>query len=80
MRFSKLFFTIFICLLTLGSCGIYKKVDQRQIPDGPEAKARKNIEEGKGVSIGGLIGQRGGSATNYEFSTSNPMWTYISRR
>ena len=52
---------------------MYKKVDQRQMPDGAEAKARKNIEEGKGISIGGLISKRGGGTT-YEFSTSNPMW------
>ena len=76
MKFSKLFLTIFlfISLVTVNSCGIYKKVDQRQMPDGADAKARKNIEEGKGVSIGGLIGKRGRGATNYEFSTSNPMW------
>ena len=77
MKFLKLFFTTFlliISLITLNSCGMYKKVDQRQMPDGAEAKARKNIEEGKGVSIGGLIGKRGGGATNYEFSTSNPIW------
>ena len=76
MKFSKLFFTIFtiISLLTMSSCGMYKKVDQRQMPDGAEAKARKNIEEGRGVSIGGLMGNRGKGATNYEFSTSNPMW------
>ena len=35
-------------------------------------RARKNIEQGKGVSIGNAIGKRGG--TTYEFSTSNPMW------
>ena len=58
----------------MNSCGMYKKVDQRQMPDGADAKARKNIEEGKGVSIGGLMGNRGKGATNYEFSTSNPMW------
>ena len=52
---------------------MYKKVDQRQMPDGAEAKARKNIDEGKGMSIGGLISKRGGGTT-YEFSTSNPMW------
>ena len=50
---------------------MYKKVDQRQMPDGAEAKARKNIEEGRGISIGGIRGNRN---TNYEFSTSNPMW------
>ena len=53
---------------------MYKKVDQRQMPDGADAKARKNIEEGKGVSIAGILNKRGGGATNYEFSTSNPMW------
>ena len=76
MKISKLFFIIllFTSLITLSSCGMYKKVDQRQMPDGADAKARKNIEEGKGVSIGGLIGKRGRGATNYEFSTSNPMW------
>ena len=60
-----------ILALTFTSCG-YKKVDQRDMPDGSKAKARKNLEEGKGVSIGGL-GKRLGK-TSYEFSTSNPMW------
>ena len=57
--------------IILQSCGVVKKVDQRQMPDGAQAKARKNIEEGRGVSIGGAL-KRGN--TNYEFSTSNPMW------
>ena len=76
MKFSKLLFTIFLflSLITISSCGMYKKVDQRQMPDGADAKARKNIEEGKGVSITGILNKRGGGATNYEFSTSNPMW------
>ena len=77
MKFLKLFFTIFLLifsLVTVNSCGMYKKVDQRQMPDGADARARKNIEEGKGVSIGGLINKRRGGSTNYEFSTSNPMW------
>ena len=39
---------------------------------GPEA-ARKNIEEGRGVSIGKAV--KGiGKGTTYEFSTANPMW------
>ena len=42
------------------------------MPDGAEARARKNIEEGRGVSLGSVLGRRGG--TNYEFSTSNPLW------
>jgi len=61
-----------LILATLTACGMYKKVDQRERPDGSKAKARKNLEEGRGVSIGGL-GKRLGKTT-YEFSTSNPMW------
>ena len=61
------FFSILLISLTLISCGSFKKVDQRQMPDGAKAKARKNIEEGRGVSIGGVIGGRG--STNYEFSS-----------
>ena len=70
----KRFLTIFVVLnlIVLNSCGMYKKVDQRKMPDGAQAKARKNVEEGRGVSIGGIVKRRG--STNYEFSTSNPMW------
>jgi len=63
---------VILILVTLTACGGYKKVNQRERPDGAQAKARKNIEEGRGVSIGGL-GKRLGKTT-YEFSTSNPMW------
>jgi len=63
---------VILILVTLTACGGFKKVNQREMPDGHKAKARKNIEEGKGISIGGALkGRRG---TNYEFSTSNPMW------
>ena len=63
---------VILILVTLTACGGFKKVDQRQMPDGSKAKARKNLEEGRGVSIGGL--GRGLGKTTYEFSTSNPMW------
>ena len=33
---------------------------------------KKNIKEGKGASIGSMLG--GNRSTNNEFSTSNPMW------
>jgi len=68
------FFLVFFLILILSGCEAIKpkKVDQRQMPDGAEARARKNIEEGRGVKIGSVIGGRSG--TNYEFSTSNPLW------
>ena len=48
-----------------------KKVDTRDTPINAQERARKNVEEGKGASIGDLFG---GGKTSYEFSTSNPMW------
>jgi len=62
---------VILILVTLTACGGYEKVDQRQMPDTAKAKARKNIEEGKGISIGGMVK---GRSTTYDFSTSNPMW------
>ncbi len=54
------------------SCGGFQKVDTRKVPiSGPE-RAKKNIAEGRGVSLGKALGKTGN--TNYEFSTSNPMW------
>ena len=62
--------TLLLVFFTFLSCGGFKKVDQRQMPDGSAAKARKNIDEGS-FSIGKSLGRKG---TTYEFSTSNPMW------
>ena len=64
---------VLLIYLSLTACGGFKKVDQRNLPDGSKAKARKNLEEGRGVSVGGLVKGRMGK-TSYEFSTSNPMW------
>tara|TARA_B100000941_G_C28348756_1_gene470706 strand:- start:260 stop:784 length:525 start_codon:yes stop_codon:yes gene_type:complete len=70
-------FSIFIIvsILILTSCNAFKpkKVDTREVPTNAQERARKNIEEGRGVSIDGLLGKVGGD-TNFEFSTSNPMW------
>ena len=60
--------------LFLLSCNALKpkKVDTRDTPINAQERARKNIKEGKGTSLKDIIGRRGG--TNYEFTTSNPMW------
>jgi hypothetical protein len=57
--------------LILEGCGGIKPSDARKTPTNALERARKNVEEGKGITLGGMVG-RGG--TNYEFSTSNPMW------
>jgi hypothetical protein len=61
--------TLSIFILTTGCNN--KNMDPNR-PIGAEGKRRKNIEEGRGASIGSLLGKRG--STNYEFSSSNPMW------
>ena len=66
-KFIKIFL-IFSFFLT--SCG-NKFGDFRKTPVNAKERARKNIEEGRGVSLGNIMGNRG---TNFEFSTSNPMW------
>ena len=51
----------------------YKKVDTRKVPiSGPE-RAKKNVKRRKRSWFGQMVGKARGS-TNYEFSTSNPMW------
>lgn len=64
-----------IIILSLNSCsGAFKpkKVDTREVSTNAQERARKNIEEGRGTSLGGIIAGRGN--TTYQFSTSNPMW------
>ena len=64
----------FLVLLILSSCGGFKLPkagDARKIPASGKERARKNIEEGRGISIGGALK---GRKTTYQFSTSNPMW------
>ena len=68
------FFLIVPLILILTSCEAlkYKKVDTREVPIKGSDRARKNIEEGGGVSLKNVLNRGGG--TNFEFSSSNPMW------
>ena len=56
----------------LYSCGIYKPVDARKISPNSKERVKKNLEEGRGMSLKGMMG--GGQGTNYQFASSNPMW------
>ena len=73
---KKIIIFVFLTFL-LNSCGGLpealkpKKVDS-SIPVNADERARKNVEEGRGVSLKGAVSGRRG--TNYEFSTSNPLW------
>ena len=63
-------FFIVLCIL-LTSCGGFKYSPARENPVKGTDRARKNVQEGKGIAIGDAL-KRGG--TTYQFSTSNPMW------
>ena len=71
---KKILVIVSIFMMTaLNSCnGFFKYSPARDNPTKGTDRAKKNVEEGRGVSLGGLA--RGGRGTNYEFSTSNPMW------
>ena len=76
MKFLKKFAIVLLISLFLNSCGggfkLPKPGDARTLPSDGRERARKNLEEGRGVSAGDLFG--GQKGTNYEFSTSNPLW------
>ena len=71
IKITQLLNTLLLCLFVLTSSCSKSKMDPNR-PLGAEGKRQKNIQEGRGVTLGGLLGNAGG--TNYEFSTSNPMW------
>ena len=75
-KYFNLLFVIvlasFLCL-SLNGCQRLKDLDRPidpKTPLDPDERARRNIEQGRGISLKGL----GNRKTTYEFSTSNPMW------
>ena len=66
------FLTGIIILGFLSSCGIYAPSDARTVSPNSKERVKKNLEEGKGMSFGKMMG--GGSGTSYQFASSNPMW------
>ena len=56
----------------LYSCGFYKPVDSRKVSPNSKERVKKNLEEGRGMSLKNMMG--GGQGTNYQFASSNPMW------
>ena len=48
--FSKIF-SSFIILVLVSNCGGLSKTNTREVPVNAQERARKNIEEGRGVSL-----------------------------
>ena len=67
------FITGIIVLSFLNSCGIYSPSDARKVSPNSKERVKKNLEEGRGISIQKMMsGGQGG--TDYQFASSNPMW------
>ena len=61
---------LFLAFGFLYSCGIYKKTDAKSTPINALERAKKNVDEGRAAGLGSLINR----GTNFEFSSSNPLW------
>lgn len=68
---NSFFLSFFLVGFTSCNNGFFKKVNTREVPVNATDRARQAVKEGRGVAIGDIF--KGGK-TNYEFSTSNPMW------
>ena len=67
------FLSTIIIFSFLYSCGLYAPSDARKVSPNSKERVKKNLEEGKGMSIGKMM-KGGGGGTNYQFASSNPMW------
>ncbi len=73
IKFLNKFLYCCFLIVFLTSCGkdFIKYSPAKENPIKGKERAKKNVEEGRGVTLGQLGGSRG---TTYEFSTSNPLW------
>ena len=67
-----IFFAGIVLFGLLSSCGIWDPADARKVSPNADERVKKNLEEGRGMTIQGLMG--GNKNTTYQFATSNPMW------
>ena len=67
---NKFTVILFILLVSLNSCGIYKKTDVKTNPINDADKRAKNLAEGKGIQ---LLNSRKNSGV-FDFASSNEMW------
>ena len=61
---------LFLILINLNSCGIYRPVSAKDYPPEPEKRIQKNLQEGRGFTLMGGA-KKGG---DFDFATSNEMW------
>jgi len=71
--FTKKFTIIALFLsLFLNACAKLPGGDARKNPPNPDARVKKNLEEGKGFRLDNAF--KGSGSTNFEFASSNELW------
>ena len=69
-------YLLIIFLLFAYSCAVPEAIKPKKVdpstPVNADERARKNIEEGRGISLKGAIDRNKG--TTFQFSSSNPLW------
>ena len=74
MTVRKKIILAFVTIITfslINGCGIWDPADARKVSPNADERVRKNLEEGKGIT---LMGGIKGGKTSYQFASSNPMW------
>ena len=73
-KIYKIFgFLLFFGVFLNGCNGKFPGADARKFPDDPALRVKKNLEEGRGFTVGNLLetNKRGGV---FEFASSNELW------
>ena len=72
-HYTKLLLISFL-IFTLNGCqggSFFKRSDVKDNPVNVEDRVKKNIEEGRGIRFGKLLGNKGGT---FDFASSNELW------
>ncbi len=72
MRLFKKIFLIFFIAIFFNACGGFKRSDVKDNPINDADKRKKNIEEGRGITLGKAFNRNNNGSFN--FATSNEMW------
>ncbi len=72
-KFKSIIFILVLIFLT--GCGkdFFTFPSAKDVPIDASERVEKNIEEGRGVTLGGMLGDKGGGGT-FDFASSNEMW------
>ena len=65
--------TLLSCLNSCSDGKLWNPADARKVSPKVDERVKKNLEEGRGVTLGGMFGD-GSKNTSYQFASSNPMW------